>query len=303
MNLQHLKYFMELVELKNYKETATKLNISQSALSKAIKTLEEELDIQLFEKSGKKNHLNKYGKIFYNYVNTGLKSIDDGIHQLNLLSNKNKNTISIGAVYSCLTQCVPISISEFQSKYPYVKFDCREGISENISKDLLDSKIDIGLVTDLSYILDHKNVEKAKLLSYQALLAVPKNHYLAEKKEVSYMDIVNEPFVSYSDSSDQGRILKKILNSYNLPSPKNIKVEYNNESLILSAVQKGIGIGLVSNTKYNQESNVKFLNIDNILLEFPIYMLWKSDVINSLITNTYKDYVLRAHHIASFNNN
>lgn len=300
MNLQQLRYFIELAKFKNYKKTAENLYISQSALSKAISKLEEELDVPLFNKNGKKNELSKYGIIFYNYINSGLKSIDDGINQLNLLSNKNKNNISIGAVFSCSTQCVPISIYQFQLEFPDVQFDCVEGTSYEISKDLINSKIDIGLVTDLSYLMNHKNIEKIKLLSYQVILAVPKNHPLANLEEVSYMDIINEPFIFYSSDSANGKILRKSLKEYNLPYPKNIRIEYNNESSIISAIRNGIGIGFVSNTKYNRQADLHFLNIDNILLEFPIYMAWKSDVIMSSITNTYKDYVLRAHHLGSF---
>lgn len=301
MNLQHLKYFIELVEFKNYKQTADNLNISQPALTKAIKSLEKELDISLFEKVGKENHLTKYGKIFYNYATSSLKTLDDGIAQLNLLSNKNKNLISVGAVYSCSTQCVPLSIYEFQSRFPEVNFECKEGISSEIAKDLIDSKIDIGLVADPSYLLKYGNIDKVKLLSHQVILAVPKNHSLASKTEVSYMDIVDEPFVFFSDDSAYGKILHRELEAYNLPYPRNIKLQFNNESSVLSAVQKGIGIGFVSNTKYNKQSNLHFLNLENILLEFPVYMAWKSDVIMSSMTSAYKDYVLRSHHLGSFN--
>lgn len=68
MNLQWLYYFNTIAELEHYTRAAEKLHVSQSNLSHAIKELENELGVQLFERQGRNIKLTKYGEIFQPYV-------------------------------------------------------------------------------------------------------------------------------------------------------------------------------------------------------------------------------------------
>ena len=82
MNLQWLYYFNTIAELEHYTRAAEKLHVSQSNLSHAIKELENELGVQLFERQGRNIKLTKDGEIFQPYVIRTINSLEDGITTL-----------------------------------------------------------------------------------------------------------------------------------------------------------------------------------------------------------------------------
>lgn len=298
MNISQLNYFVTLVEYKHYGKAAEKLYISQPALSKAIKNLEEELDVPLFNKVGKENRLTNYGKIFHKYAKNSLNILDTGTKQIKSLTEVNKHNIRLETVYSCATQCVPLSIYNFRKKFPNVNFEYKENTSQNIIEHLINSVIDLGLISDCSTLNNQKNIGVLKLFDYETSLVIPKNHRLSKKTSVSYKDILNEPFISYTEDTANLNVLRKELSSYGLPYPKNIVVRCNTESAVLASVEKGLGIGIVSDTNFNKNIDLKFLKFDNIVIKFPIYIIWRNDLLTSKAITAYKDYILTAHHIA-----
>lgn len=82
MNFQHLEYFNELAETQYMAQAAKKLGISHPTLSYAVKKLEEELGVPLFEREGRNIRLTVYGKVFKEYSEAGVQQIQEGRRQL-----------------------------------------------------------------------------------------------------------------------------------------------------------------------------------------------------------------------------
>ena len=78
MNLNQLHYFAKLAEVEHYTKAAEELSISQPSLSHAVSSLEKEIGTKLFEKQGRGVVLTKYGKIFKEYVDEAIHSLDTG---------------------------------------------------------------------------------------------------------------------------------------------------------------------------------------------------------------------------------
>lgn len=79
MNLSQLYYFRKLSELQHYTKAAKELYITQPALSDAIRSLEKELGVPLFQREGRNVKLTRYGKEFSAYVHDALRELDKGI--------------------------------------------------------------------------------------------------------------------------------------------------------------------------------------------------------------------------------
>ena len=82
MNIEYLKYFAELAKIQHYGKAAQALNISQPGLSHAIKTLEEEYGVPLFQKEGRNVSLSSYGKELMNEVEDGFRQIKEAENYL-----------------------------------------------------------------------------------------------------------------------------------------------------------------------------------------------------------------------------
>lgn len=78
MNLQQLEYLKTIAETENFTIAAKLLSVTQPALSKAISKLEDELNVPLFEKTGRNIKLTRFGKIFLTHTNIALMEIEKG---------------------------------------------------------------------------------------------------------------------------------------------------------------------------------------------------------------------------------
>lgn len=299
MNLQHLRYFVELAKYKNYRIAAEKLYISQPALSKAIKGLEEEIGAPLFLRQDNTNVLTNYGKIFHYYVENCLISLDKGIAQLDVISKERANTIRIAATYTSATQCVPISIVEFSKKYPEVRFQCLQDVSSRVVQSVDDLETDIGLISNFPVPSEMNHIEKILILNYHGIVAISKSHPLATKNSLKLEDLQQIPYIGYSEDCGNFFSLREYFNQNHFESPKDTRYKYNSEVSILAAVEKGLGYAIVSDTHFNRRMDVKFLTIEDSLLEFPLFMIWRSDFLSSSIVNAYKNFVLQAHHLGT----
>lgn len=100
MNLAHLTYFKTLAETKTYRDTAYECSISQSTLSNAINGLEKELGTSLFVRNKGLAELTETGHIFYTYVDTSLRFLNNGIDIVKERSGKQIREITIGTILS-----------------------------------------------------------------------------------------------------------------------------------------------------------------------------------------------------------
>lgn len=295
-----MKYFSELTKWKSFSVTAEKLFISQPALSKAIKCLEKELEMSLFYRDKNENSLTKQGHIFYEYVTQSLLALDKGVAHLESIKKDTQKKVCVGAIYICATNCVPVSIMEFSRLFPGVQFQCMQESSERIVDRLSDLSIDIGLIDNYEIPVERRYIERIELFKYRVLLAVPKNHPFSRKSSVKVEDFLDEPFVGYTNECGNRLSIEQYLETHRYEYPRNIRVNHNGEDSILASVEKELGVGLVSDTKFNHKFDVNFLPISNCVIEFPIYLIWRTDVLSSSVVNAYKDYVLQAHHLGSF---
>ena len=88
MNLYHLRYFVTLAHLEHYTKAAEILSITQPSLSHAIGSLEKELGTRLFKKHGRGVVLTKYGKLFEEYVDNALYSLDTGVKKVRTMTGQ-----------------------------------------------------------------------------------------------------------------------------------------------------------------------------------------------------------------------
>ena len=107
MNLSQLYYFRKLSELQHYTKAAKELYITQPALSDAIRSLEKELGVPLFQKEGRNVKLTRYGREFSVYVHDALRELDKGIEVMHEYVGKLSGTLSIGGLYTITGDYLP----------------------------------------------------------------------------------------------------------------------------------------------------------------------------------------------------
>lgn len=204
LTLKQFQYFIKIVEEGSFTAASEKLFIAQSALSRQIKLLEEEIDFQLFDRTDKKVKLTEAGGIFY-------KKIKDNMHYLNEIIGVSKNIaegknrqIKIAHSSSIVMDDKKVQILKEMSLKQKINFDINTLSSEHQVLALLNGEIDIGLIRPpVRHTLDDVNV--IKLYEEPLMVAVHIDHAkFANKEKVEVKDLKEEYFVSTPHSKRGG---------------------------------------------------------------------------------------------------
>ena len=167
MNIEYLKYFAELAKIQHYGKAAQALNISQPGLSHAIKTLEEEYGVPLFQKEGRNVSLSSYGKELMNEVEEILDAYLRLEERAAGLRTEEK-TVRIGSVYPLAPGTIPRMLREFGATFPFIIYN---RLTPEIAEGLQKGKYDIGFCSDL---LKSDELEYYPIRGSYIAVAVPK---------------------------------------------------------------------------------------------------------------------------------
>lgn len=129
MELQQLKYFLVLAESENVTKAAASLNIAQPALSQSIKRLEKELGVPLFERTGRRLHLNEAGKFFEEKVKPLMQTLDALPRQVQDISGMVKRTVRVSALSA--SQLSTEIIIAYRELHPEVNFIAAQVLTDN----------------------------------------------------------------------------------------------------------------------------------------------------------------------------
>ena len=118
MELRHLRYFVAVAEAENVTRAATRLHVSQPALSRQIHDLEDEIGFQLFERSAKALRLTAAGKTFLTEARAVLQHAEDAVKKARAAAGGTQGEIHVGYAPSLTVQILPTALRKFQEKFP-----------------------------------------------------------------------------------------------------------------------------------------------------------------------------------------
>lgn len=241
MNLKQLQYFQTLSETEHYRKAAERLYITEPSLNRAVRDLEKELGIQLFEKRGRNIYLNKYGRLFLPYVTRSLQELDRGISLLKAYTRPDQGTITLGFIYTMGYTMVPEMITQFRGipENEKISFDFRQGTTASLIKELKEEKIDVVLC---SAIENEPDILFYPVAEEDLVVAVPKGHALSNRGSVSLKELEPYPFISFSKNSGLYKMTHKLLEQAD-SHPKTIcHVEEDNAMAGFVAARYGVAI-------------------------------------------------------------
>ena len=183
MNIEYLKYFAELAKLQHYGKAAKALNISQPGLSHAIKTLEDEYGVPLFQKEGRNVSLSRYGKELMQDVEEILDAYLRMEERAAGLRTEEK-TVRIGTVYPLAAGTIPHMLREFGATFPFIIYN---RLTPEIEEGLLDGKYDIGFCSELlkSEELEYYPLRESYIRPGRSSAGGEREHHTKRSSQVS----------------------------------------------------------------------------------------------------------------------
>ena len=145
MTLQQLNYFRVLAKIQHYTKAADILLIAQPSLSYSMSQLEKELNVELFERHGRKIKLSYAGEQFLKYVEKSLDILDEGTTMLKTLADSSMGEVTLGYIYSISSKFIPEMIKKFyeNNSNRLIKFSLVQNLSEQLLRDLKANKIQL----------------------------------------------------------------------------------------------------------------------------------------------------------------
>ena len=194
MDIRHLTYFIEVAKYKSFTKAAKSLHLSQSTLSKVVKSLEEELNVELIDRSAKNIELTEAGEIILAEGEIIMESLNDLSTNLYDLMNLKKGKIKIGIPPIIGFLFFPKIIKEFNNLYPDIKIKLFEEDSKKVKQEVKDGTLDLGVVMQP---VDEKEFDVIPFVDGELSLFVHKSHPLAQRENVAMRELHNETFILF----------------------------------------------------------------------------------------------------------
>lgn len=242
MELRHLRYFATVGDLLNFTKAAQKLRVAQPALSRQIRDLEAELDVQLFDRTQRAVKLTEAGSAFLTEAKAVLARADDAVKMARGVAQGERGEIHVGYAPSLTVELLPSALHSFHNVAPGVHVKLHDLSSEEMMRGVREGKLHLSLVAQPEADA-LRGLKYEPLQSYPICVGVPPNHKLARAKEVKLEQIANEPLVAYArdDYPEYHALLKELFASANA-KPRVVE-EHDSAPSLIAAV--GIGRGLV----------------------------------------------------------
>jgi LysR family cys regulon transcriptional activator len=271
MKLQQLRYVAAVVQSDlNITAAAVKLHATQSAISKQIKLLEEELGFDVFARSGRT--LTRVTQPGERVIRHALKMLreTENIHGLaEDLREDPRGSLSIGTTHTQARYVLPSIIQQFRSHYPNVQFHLHQGTSEQIAAMTSIDLIDFAMATGSQDLF-----EKFVLLpcyQWNRRIIVPADHPLTQIGRPSLRDIAAFPIVTYVFSFSGRSSLNQAFADAGLTA--NVALTARDADVIKTYVRVGLGVGIVADVALDPEQDRGLVCIDAGHL-FPVHTTW-----------------------------
>ncbi|MGN0426997.1 MAG: LysR family transcriptional regulator [Agathobacter sp.] len=214
MNINQIKYVLTVAKSSSMREAASKLYVSQPALSASIRELEDELGILIFERSNKGISLTEAGHEFISYAKKAVSQYEI-LEDKYLSKDKEKERFSVSTQHYNFAICSFTNVIRECDPEKYV-FSIHETKTNEVLENVRDLKSEVGII---SYSGDNENIMKKLFKEYQlefvplmrreAYVYVWENHKLAGRKEISLEELKEYPCVSFDQNDDSNFYLNE----------------------------------------------------------------------------------------------
>lgn len=243
MELRHLRYFVAVAEVENVSRAALKLHVSQPALSRQIRDLEEEIGFLLLERSAKSVRLTEAGRQFLSEARAVLQRAETAVAAARAVA-AGGGDLHVGYAPSLTARILPGALRAFQAIRPKVRVKLHDWSTEEMLTGLRGGEIQIAfLVRPLSAMLRTLRFEE---LTREALvLGVAPGHSFARRRTVALDEAAREPFVAYSHKEypEYRELLAAVFRG--AKTQPRIAEEHDSVASIIAAVEAGAGVVLV----------------------------------------------------------
>ena len=294
MNFNQLLYFCVLAKTEHYTKAAKLLSITQPSLTHSMKELEKELGVCLFNKQGRNVKINQFGLYLYEHVSPILYSLEKTRSDLITMIDPRKGTIHLSFLPSLAPVFIPTIIREFvkNEENCQINFVFNQGLSEEITEDFKENKIDIAFTSNL----ECDGITSIPIIKQELYLITPLEHPLADKEEIDLAEAAPYPFVYFDEKSVLRPMLDELFKSIHVEP--NIAYQLADESSVCGFVSANLGIAVIPHIFGLEHYPIKVIKINKTFYNRFIYLSFNTDKYMSPPVKKFKDFILDTYKVS-----
>ncbi len=239
-----LVVFRAVAEQRSFRKAADELYLTQPAVSLQIKALEQDLGVQLFDRSGSSPRLTRAGTVLLDYALRVHKLLAQAEHEIGALDGDQAGRLTLGASTTIAQYVLPRLLGEFCAEHPRVLPALISGNTEHIVEAVKEQRIVLGFIEGPPRSRDMRT---EPFLRDELVLIAPASHEWVERPSIACADLAGAPLLMRERGSGSRRIIEIALERQGIKRRAlNIEMELDSTEAIKSAVEAGLGVGFVS---------------------------------------------------------
>lgn len=287
MDLKQLRYFIAVAEEASFSNAAKRLHVTQPPLSTAIKNLEQEMGVQLFERSTRTVRLTEAGDAFFVETQQLFIHLDQSVQTARRIGQGDIGRLSLGFVPSAASGPLPPLLKNFRQRYPGVTTSLHEMNPAELVRGLSAGRIDAAFFYLPSARLPpfgEPELDSRPVSREPLVVALPEDHPAAARRRIELKSLAEQPFILVTGHRGSG--LRDIILStcHEAQFMPNVVQEATLIQTIGGLVASGVGMALVpASLRRLQSSGVSYRQIQDNTAFVEMGVVWKRDNENRIL--------------------
>jgi DNA-binding transcriptional LysR family regulator len=245
LNLRQLQTFVTVARLNSFTRAARIMSLSQPALTKQVRQLEESLGVRLFDRNTRTVELTRIGKELAPVVTQLLQEIEAVVVNTKELAAQNRGLIRIASLPSISSTLLPTAVARFKARYPGISVALKDVIAQRLIAMVKAEEVDFGIG---SLTVVDPEVRFTPLLTERMIAVFPPGSALERKKAVGLKDLVGLPLVLMDPGSSVRKLVDRAFESIGAFVRPAFEATYM--STAAGMVKAGLGVTILPSSAF-----------------------------------------------------
>ncbi len=291
LSFRQIRYFIASADAGKISLAAANLNVSQSAITSAIKSLEEELESRLFERHSNGVSLTYEGHQFLRHAQNIVAAVSEATRAPRRSGKNVTGELRAGLTYTVAGYFLPPILARFQRVFPGIDVRLHEIGRPEIEQRILDGDLDIAVIL-VSNLENRENIETETLFRSRRRLWLCADHHLVEQEAISLADVAREPYVMLSvDEANQTALRYWALTEHR---PQTV-FETSSVEAVRSMVATGMGVTVLSDMVYRPWSldgqRIEVRTLSDPIPSMDVGLAWRRGANHSPAARAFHEYL------------